>query len=356
MELTERKLKILQAIINDYVKSAEPVGSRTLSKQFNNAISSATIRNEMSDLEDMGYLTHPHTSAGRVPSDKAYRLYVNTMMPKHDISPEARHLIRETLREDVDEFDKTLQHAVDLLSEITNLASFAVTPTRNHDKLSFVNLLPVDERTIVLMIVAKSGKTSNTLLRLDADYNEETLRVLSKTLTFDYEGKLITDVLKGHIIEDARTDISALSSLERNIMPNFMKTLENLLNVHLYMDGLSNIFDIPEFADLKRAKSFVSMFDRDNESELVRKLVDRDDGMIVTIGSENDDQNLNDMSLITATYRVNGKFAGKIGVIGPTRMKYDEITSVVQYLSDNLNDAFQITEGNGKENDDGGNE
>lgn len=162
MELTERKLKILQAIISDYVRSAEPVGSRTLSKRFDLGISPATIRNEMSDLEEMGYLTHPHTSAGRVPSDKAYRLYVNSLMEKQELTPVEKKIIAEKLRADVTEFDETIKHAAKILSEITNLTSFAMTPTQSEDTLRFVNLLPVDERTVVLMIVSESGKISNT--------------------------------------------------------------------------------------------------------------------------------------------------------------------------------------------------
>lgn len=349
MELTDRKLKILQAIIGDYVKSAEPVGSRTLAKKFDMAISPATIRNEMSDLEEMGYLTHPHTSAGRVPSDKAYRLYVNNMMDKVEVSPEAKEAIQNTLRADVEEFDKTIQRAAELLSEITNLASFAMTPTKEEDTLRFVNLLPVDERTVVLMIVAESGKISNTALKLKVPYTNEALQILAKNITYNYQGRKLTDVLTGHIIEDFNTDIAAMSSLAENIMPNFMRTLADMLDVHLYMDGLSHIFDIPEYNDLNRAKNFVSLFDR--KDDFVKKLMGRDDGMMVTIGGENADDNMNDCSLITATYHVDGQLVGKIGVIGPTRMHYGEITSIVEYLTENLNNTFRLEGGEDKEDE-----
>lgn len=347
MELTERKLKILQAIINDYVQTAEPVGSRTLSRKLDMSVSPATIRNEMSDLEEMGYLTHPHTSAGRVPSDKAYRLYVNNMMGDFQISPQTRQFINETLKADIDEFDRTIQRAAELLSEITNLASFAVSPKKDEDKLKFVNLLPVDERTVILMIVAESGKISNTALKLRVPYTNEALDILARNITCNYRGRTITEVLTGNIIDDFRTDIEALSQLAGNIMPNFMRTLSDILNVRLYLDGLSNIFDIPEYSDLTRAKNFVSLFDR--KDEFAKKLLDRDDGMIVTIGTENGDDDLNDCSLITATYHVNGEMVGKIGVIGPTRMKYGEVTSIVKYLTENLNNTFRLEGGEGEE-------
>jgi heat-inducible transcriptional repressor len=340
MELTERKLKILQAIISDYVKSAEPVGSRTLSKRFDLGISPATIRNEMSDLEEMGYLTHPHTSAGRVPSDKAYRLYVNDLMQKQELSIEAKTLIADRLRSHVNEFEDTIKHAAKLLSEITNLTSFAMTPTKNEETLRFINLLPVDERTVVLMIVSESGKISNTALKLNVPYTEEGLQLLAKNMTFAYNGKKMTDVLKENIISHFESDIAAMSMLEENIMPSFMRTLEDMLNVNLYMDGLTNIFDIPEYNDLTKAKNFLALLDK--KEDFTKKLLEREDGIIVTIGDENADDMMNDCTLITATYHVDGKMVGKIGVIGPTRMKYDEITSIIEYLTDNLNDTFKL--------------
>ncbi|MGF6375429.1 heat-inducible transcriptional repressor [Clostridiales Family XIII bacterium PM5-7] len=343
MELTDRKLKILQAIISDYVTSAEPVGSRTLSKKFDLGISPATIRNEMSDLEEMGFLTHPHTSAGRVPSDKAYRLYVNNLMEKHELTPTEKNVIAEKLRANVNEFDKTIQHAAKILSEITNLTSFAMTPAQSEDTLKFVNLLPVDETTVVLMIVSESGKVSNTALRIKVPYTEESLQILAKNMTYTYKGRSLTDVLTNHIIENFESDMEAMSKLAENIMPNFMKTLEDMLNVNLYMDGLTNIFDIPEYNDLEKAKSFLSLLDR--KDDFAKKIIEREDGIIVTIGDENADDSMNDCTLVTATYHVDGKLVGKIGVIGPTRMKYDEITSVVEYLTENLNSTFQLEGG-----------
>ncbi len=346
MELTERKLKVLHAIISDYVNSAEPVGSRTLSKKFDLGISPATIRNEMSDLEEMGYLTHPHTSAGRVPSDKAYRLYVDDMMKKRELSPKEKKTIADRLQSDITEFDETIKHAAQLLSEITNLTSFAMTPSKSEDTLRFINLLPVDEHTVVLMIVSESGKISNTALKLRVPYTEEGLQLLAKNMTYNYNGKKITDVLRSHIIASFESDIEAMSKLAENIMPNFMKTLEDMLNVKLYMDGLTNIFDIPEYSNMERARSFLSLLDQ--KEAFTKKIMEREDGVIVTIGNENADDMMNDCSLVTATYHVDGRMVGKIGVIGPTRMKYGEITSIVEYLTENLNNIFCLESGDQK--------
>ena len=355
MELTERKLKILQAIISDYVRTAEPVGSRTLSRRMDMNISPATIRNEMSDLEEMGYLTHPHTSAGRVPSDKAYRLYVNQLMEKHELTPAEKALIASELQADINEFDRTIKHAARILSRITNLTSFAVTPTRNEETLKFVNILPVDEQTVVMMIVSETGGISNTAVRLKTPCSPENLQLLSKSMTYNYRGKTLTDVLKDNMVESLETNVEAMCRLAEDIMPDFMKTLEDMLNVQLYMDGLTNIFDLPEYSDMERAKNFLTMLDQ--KEEFLKTIVERDDGVIVTIGDENMDEQMADYSVITATYSVDGRTVGKIGVIGPKRMKYGEVTSIMEYLTDNLNASFKLEGGDYKlESDIGGGE
>ena len=344
MDLTERKLKILQAIIADFVRTAEPVGSRTISRNYELGISPATIRNEMSDLEEMGYLTHPHTSSGRVPSEKAYRLYVNEMMGKKELSDDEKAAIAKQLYDNVTELDNLIERAAHVLSEITNLTAFALSPGKEMDTMRYVNLIPVDDRTVVLMIVSESGKVSNTTVQLDRPVNDETLRILAKNMTYNYSGKTLSEALKIDIIKTFREDAEAMAMFHNNIMPGFLRTLENMLNVNLYMDGLMNIFSIPEYNDIEKAKSFFEIVNR--KEDIMKKLMARDDGMIITIGGENQDADLSDCSVITATYHVDGKMVGKLGVIGPTRMKYDEVTSVVEYLTDNISKAFMITGGN----------
>ena len=344
MDLSDRQLQILQAIISDYVENAEPVGSRSIARKYDLGVSPATIRNEMSDLEEMGYLTHPHTSAGRVPSDKAYRLYVNELMKKKNLSAKDKKDISERLAASRDEFDATLRHAAELLSEITHLASFAMSPATNQETISFIRLMPVDERTIILMIVGESGNVTNTTLRLSVPYTVESLEILSKNMTVNYKGRTLDDVLKSEIIEDVGSDIEALSQLKGSVMPSFMKTLEDMLNVHLYMEGMMNIFNIPEYSSIDRARDFMELFSR--KDEFTRMMLDRDDGVVVTIGEEND--SMKDCSLITASYHVDGKLVGKIGVIGPTRMKYDEVTSIMEYLTNNLSESFKLTDGKDK--------
>jgi heat-inducible transcriptional repressor len=303
-------------------------------------ISPATIRNEMSDLEEHGYLTHPHTSAGRVPSDRAYRLYVDQLMDRFNLSEDDKRRISDQLAGNILELDKTIEHAANILSEITNLTSFAITPKQDENRIKYINILPADESTVVIMIVAESGKVKNTVLQIKAPYHEDSLSLLSKTMTYNYKGKKISDILTMDIIRNFETDIEAMGRLAESIMPNFLKTLESMLDINLYLDGLTNIFSIPEYNNLERAKMFLEMINqRKNFTDV---LVNRDEGVIITIGAENKEDLMQDCSLITATYHINGKFVGKLGVIGPTRMKYDKVTSVIEYITDNLSKSFEL--------------
>jgi heat-inducible transcriptional repressor len=199
------------------------------------------------------------------------------------------------------------------------------------------------------MVVGDSGNVTNTTLRLKVPYTQESLDILSKNMTVMYKGRTLDDALKSEIIEEAGTDIEAMNSLRGNVMPSFIRTLEDMLNVNLYMEGMTNIFNLPEYSSIDRARDFLEMFAR--KDEFTRKMLERADGVVVTIGDEND--SMKDCTLITATYHVDGKLVGKIGVIGPTRMKYDEVTSIMEYLTNNLSESFRLTSGSDKPDDNG---
>ena len=245
MELTERKLKILHTIIMDFISNAEPVGSRTLSKLLDMNISPATIRNEMADLEEMGYLFHPHTSSGRVPSDKAYRLYVNRMMEKYELEEKEKKRIKRELRVHMNELERTVRHASELLSDITNLTSFA--------------------------------------------------------------------------------------------------TCEDMKDMSIFLQGMTRIFAYPEYRTIEHARSFLEMVD-DRET-FASELAAREQGLSITIGKENSERIAPGSSIISATYYVDGHMVGKLGVVGPTRMRYSEIAGVIEYMANNINRAFKMLEG-----------
>ena len=337
MNLNERKLQILQAIVSDFIRSAEPIGSRTLSRKYGMGISPATIRNEMADLEEMGFLTHPYTSAGRVPSTKAYRLYVDALMERYELTKDERSQIRKQLNLKTLELDRTMEHAAKILSELTSLTSFAMTPSQQEDFLKYVNIISVDADTVVLVMVSESGKVSNTTLKIKVPYREEQLELLAKVMTYNYKGRKLTDILTMDIIRNFESDMEAMSKLAESIMPRFMNTLENMLDTELHLDGLMNIFAIPEYNDIEKAKLFLEMV---NKKDFTDILINRDNGVIITIGDENTEEIMRDCSLITATYEIDGKPVGKLGVIGPIRMEYNHVTSVIEYMTEHLNDAF----------------
>ena len=340
MEFTERKEKILQAVISDYIRTAEPVGSKTLSKMYGLEYSPATIRSELADLEEMGYLTHPHTSAGRVPSDKGYRWYVNNILEWKEPTATSKNIIDEKLYQEKEELEKTIEHATEILSRITNLTSFATTPKKEEEKLKSINLLPVDEKTAVLMIISDSGKVSNKAIKLRLPMSEERLAHLAEKLTQSYLGKTVSEALTNNIIANIEDDYIQMSGIANDVMPGFKKTLEEMMDVDFYIEGLSKIFDIPEYNDIEKAKSFIELLTR--KEDIMRKIQEREDGISISIGDENPDEDLKNCSVITASYMVNGKPVGKIGVIGPTRMKYSEIVSLMGYLTHNMNEAFKI--------------
>ena len=356
-DLNERKLQILQAIIADFITTGEPVGSRSLSKSHDMGISPATIRNEMSDLEEMGYLTHPHTSAGRVPSDKAYRLYVDELMDTSQLDEADKQKIRTKLLESRNELDSTIEHAAELLSDMTYLTSFVLMPRKGESKLKYINFLPVDSNTVVLMIVAEDGQVMNRAIRLSSPYTEENLQLMSKVMTHNYMGKSISAVMAMDIIDSFTNDMESLSNLAQDVVPSFLKTLEKMLNADLVMNGYSNIFSLPEFSgDMQKTQQFLRMLE--DKNRLTDVIVNRDKGVMITIGDENS-EDMKDLSLITADYRVNGELVGRLGVIGPTRMKYGKVTSVIKYISDNISQTFELKENNDvkeEHNDDGSTE
>ena len=225
-------------------------------------------------------------------------------MKKRELSEKEKNAIASKLYDNVTELEKTMQHAAKILSEITNLTSFALTPSQDDDTLKYINLLPVDEHTVVLMIVSHSGKVSNTALKLKVPYTEEGLELLSKTMTYNYRGKTLSEVLTLDIIQSFETDIEAMNALAKKVMPNFIRTLEDMLNVHLYMDGLTNIFSIPEYNDIDKAKMFLEMIGK--KEDFTKTLINRENGVIITIGKENTEDIMQDCSLITATYHVDG--------------------------------------------------
>lgn len=338
MELEYRKLKILQAIIKDFILTAEPVGSRTLAKKYDLGISSATIRNEMADLEELGYLYQPHTSAGRVPSDIAYRLYVDHIMAenlaqKKDIEKKQKEIIQKSFLQQVGELEEAIAYTSTLLSKMTKLISITISPQFKESKLKHVQLIPIDSSNILLVIVSESGISKNAILRTNEEWSSQSLEVVSEILNAKLRGLTIADITREKI-NHIKAEMSMFNSLIEIVGPVLLSTLEDMVSVNLYLDGLTNIFSLPEYHDIEKARDFIEMLDQ--KEYITSLLINSKEGIDVTIGSENQHEDMQECSVVTASYQLNGYIVGKIGIIGPTRMDYGNIVSIADYVTQSL--------------------
>ncbi|KDR95056.1 heat-inducible transcription repressor HrcA [Peptoclostridium litorale DSM 5388] len=340
MDLTDRKMKILEAIIREYIFVAEPLGSRTLSKRHDLGISAATIRNEMSDLEDMGYLMQPHTSSGRIPTQEGYRLYVENMMQKNRIDKEQMKMIDDSLR-GYGELQNILDEALRLMSSFTRYTSIAVTPKMKESILKNIQLVQVNQNTVLVILVMDNGLIRNLTINTRTMVCQDKLSIISKILNEKLSGKSIRDMdssfasyLKNQIHE-----YSALIDEVFELMHSNMLTLEDS---QILSDGITNIFQFPEFSDISKAKAFLDMM---SEKRPVMDMLNSE-GIVkgninIVIGNKNTCEIAKECSLLTATYTLNGKTIGKIGIIGPTRMNYSKVFSIMSYISNGLNDFIE---------------
>lgn len=338
MILDDRKLQVLDAIIQSYIMNAEPIGSRTISKKFDLGVSSATIRNEMSDLEELGYLVKPHTSAGRIPSDKAYRLYVNTIIPLIELQPLLSKAQIENIINEKEQIENLIENMAKLLSKVTNYTAIAISPQVNKSKIKSIQLVAIDEMRIMVVLVTDSGVVKNKVLKLDEEIHYDKLSMLTNMLNKELRGHTVDEISKDFGEKLVKEIYKADSPIIR-IVPFIIDSLEKAEDSNLYMDGVTNIFNFPEYNDLSRAKEFLS-FMEDKDNLLSMMITDNVDDVSVIIGAENEHQAIKTCSVITTDYSIDGKIIGKIGVIGPTRMDYEKVINSVKSLSLDLNDLI----------------
>lgn len=341
--LDDRKIKVLYAIINSYILSAEPIGSRTITKLYDLGVSSATVRNEMSDLEDLGFLNKPHSSAGRIPSDKAYRLYVNELLkvqrPKMDLIKKDQ--IKKILASESREIEQLLQNSAKILSALTSYTALAISPQLKGSKIKHIQLVPIDNHQILMVLVSNTGVVKNSIFRLDKEMTENQVLTISNFLNDKLKGLSIEEI-DGEISTGILTEIYQYKTIVDGIIPIINQSMEDMDNIDLYSDGVTKILNFPEYKDLEKAKSFISFIeDKDSVVELLLNNSLSQD-IEITIGNENIYKPIKDCSLITATYRLGDTTIGKIGVIGPTRMDYYKLVSTLQLFSVNITEIIDM--------------
>ena len=338
MELDSRKLQILRAIVDEYILSASPVGSKSLTKSGDMKWSSATIRNEMADLETLGYLAQPHTSAGRIPSEKAYRLYVDRMMQHAHLSDEESKLLAAYFRAHVNGVDAVLRSTAKALSEITHYTAVVLMPDIGVNRLRHLQLIPLTEGKALAVAVTDAGVSQNTVIDVPFDMGPEELERISKAITTRFSGCRMSTVsselvreLGGELAMRADFVDRLLTSLREN-QPQDRRMVE--------LSGATNMLEFPEYSDVNKAKTFLATVEqRDSMYRMLKKASNME--FTVTIGSENEQTGLKDCSVVTASYRVNGTPVGSFGVIGPTRMDYARVLSILKNVQSSLSTILQ---------------
>ncbi|MBR5577738.1 MAG: heat-inducible transcription repressor HrcA [Lachnospiraceae bacterium] len=340
LQLDERKWKILQAIIRNYLETGEPVGSRTISKYSDLNLSSATIRNEMADLEEMGYILQPHTSAGRIPSDSGYRLYVDMMMAEKDREVQE---LKEILLEKEDKLDHLLKQTAKLLAVNTNYATMVSAPSMSRNKLKFLQLSRVGKEQILAVIVIEGNVIKNTILSVDEVLTDETLLKLNILLNTHLNGLAIEDINLG-LITALKKQAGMHSEIISEVIDAVAEAIKAEEELEIYTSGTNNIFRYPELADHQRASELISAFEEKKAlSELVKESLGEEEstGIQVYIGKESKVENMEDCSIVTATYDLGEGMKGTIGIIGPKRMDYDKVIDNLKNVKKQLDSIYK---------------
>lgn len=347
LELDERKRKILQAIIRNYLETGEPVGSRTISKYTDLNLSSATIRNEMADLEELGYILQPHTSAGRIPSDKGYRLYVDTMLQeKEEQLSQATQEVKEMqqiLLEKEDKMEAILKQMAKVLAVNTNYATLVSAPQVKGNKLKFIQLSRVDVRQLLTTIVVEGNVIKNTMIQVAEPLDDETLLKLNILLNTNLNGLPIEEINLA-MIARLKQQAGIYNDIIAEVMDAVAAVIKEDEDIEIYTSGTNNIFKYPELSDNQRASELITTFE---EKRLLTELVqdtlteENSTGIQVYIGNETPVKTMKDCSVVTATYELEEGMKGTIGIIGPRRMDYDKVISTLKTLKSQLDTLYK---------------
>lgn len=337
MEMDERKIKILQAIINDYINTAEPVGSRTIAKKYDFGISPATIRNEMADLEEMGFIEQLHSSSGRKPSDKGYRLYVDKLMQLPQLSLEEENLIKgQILNSALYEVERIVKQATQLLSELTKLTCIVKTPSANKSYIKSIQLLSVDSNNILAVIITDNGLIKNTVIRIKKPVSTEVLVKLTNILNSRLRNLTIEDINLA-VINYLKVDLINYEEIFDAIIPVLHESLSSSEVSEIYLEGATNIFNYPEYNDIDKAREFLYLI---NNKENIKDMLNLSNNISITIGEENNLEEAKDLSVVSGVYSLDGRPLGAIGVIGPTRIPYSKVVTILSKVVKLINDSL----------------
>lgn len=339
VELDERKREILRSVVIDYIHTAEPVSSRTLARRHHLGFSPATIRNEMADLEDFGFLEQPHTSAGRVPSDKGYRFYVNELMDPAELTLTEAEAVRQRMMARLYEVQEVIRESSRILNAFTRYTSVALAPSGRRRSYQHLKLVPLDGERLLLVLVTDPGFVANRLARVEKVPDTDELAKLSTDLT-----RVVKSRAAGEIGPDVKRqiqDVTGVGSLAEEVISLLEQAGQEDAPGGFFVEGATAILEQPEFRDLERVRSFLGLFEGGNVIAHALEDLGRDSGnVVVVIGSENPRGPLQDLGIVAAGYESSGEIVGTLGVIGPKRMDYQRAVSLVGCVARHLSESL----------------
>ena len=343
MDSEDRKAIILKAIIKNYMETGEPVGSRTISKLPELNLSSATIRNEMSDLEEMGYILQPHTSAGRIPSDKGYRFYVDEILREKEIETEE---FKDLMFKKVDRLETVLKQLAKVIARDTNYAAMISGPTIHSNKVKFLQLSKIDKVKLLLVTVAEGNIINNKIIDIESEISEAELLNLNLLINTSLNG-LTVEEINLSIMNKLRTDAGVYGDIVDKVLREVAAVFESATdNLEIYTSGTTNIFKYPEISDREKASQLVNAFEeKDKLKEILAEVNEDDkDGIRVYIGNEVPVSDMRDLSVVTANYEIGEGLRGTIGIVGPKRMDYEKVLKTIKTVMASLDEQFKNDE------------
>lgn len=332
MDMNERKLKILEAIIRDYIETGDPVGSRTISKKYDLGVSSATIRNEMADLEELGLILQPHTSAGRIPSDKGYRMYVDGMMKRPHITPEVEAVITNLIKDKIDRVDTLVDEIAKLVAMLTNCTTIAMTPPISQVRIKHIQLVPVDDYSVACVVVTDTNSVKNYVISTPKAIDFNMCMALTNILNETIKGSTLSQISLDKIRYSIEEKMKEYGDIAGSVLEAIDNTLKQEDTPEIYIRGANNILDFNDMDDKDKARALFKLLE---EKPYLSKILDQSKPNTVTIriGQENVLTPMKDYSVVSTSYSIGEQAIGNIGIIGPTRMDYDQVVSVLEYVS-----------------------
>lgn len=340
MRMDERKKQVLAAIVQDYILTGEPVGSRTIVRRYNLGVSPATIRNEMADLEEMGLLEQPHTSAGRVPSDYGYRYYVDCLMAPEKLTPVEEEYVRQRYNQKMLEIEQVLEETARLISEMTTYTAVALGPNQNNAILEQVQILPVHSTNKALLVaITSTGMVEHRIFTIPENVTPQDLARISRVLNASLQG-IALEELKRAVLRDIYREVAEHRGLVKLVIDLLQQIMAQEGSEKVYLDGIINILSQPEFKNWDKVKEILAFLEREEALRRIFK-APPGSGLTIRIGQENKEEGIDKCSVVTISYAVEGKIMGKVGLLGPTRMQYSRVISVLEYVADSLSRSLQ---------------